>query len=1049
MKTDDPSILAKLKGTGPDLIPLTLKEAEEGDTSHMVRVGNPGSEEAREGRYRVIGEIARGGVGIVMKGHDVDLGRDVAMKVIRDEYSDHPQIVQRFVEEAQIGGQLQHPGIVPVYEIGLKADSRPYFTMKLVKGKTLAALLGERDDITKGRRRYLSIFESVCQTVGYAHARGVIHRDLKPSNVMVGAFGEVVVVDWGMGKVLKHGGVADEKRASIEVDRTIVETVRSDDDASASMVGSVLGTPRYMPPEQARGDLEAVDERSDVFALGGVLCAILTGQPTYAGDGAEVLQKSARGEVQEAIDRLEASGADRELIDLAAECLSPAPTARPAHAGLVAKRIGKYLTSVEDRVQEARIEAAEAEVKAAEERKARRLTALLAAVVLLAVVGAGGAWWWLDQRQQNRENRITAKVDEALREATLHRGQERWPEALGAATRAEELAAEAPEDVRRRAASERANVAREAEAAAREVKLRADNRRLLESLEAARPSEGDARYPTDWSATNRACARAFEVQGIDVDKGTAAEAAELLRARGISTELAAALDGWVVVRSELGEADGAERLSRIADLLDGDPKRNRIRLAILERDAEILKTLASSEDLLDLPVVTLQLLGSGLRNVGAYPEAAEMLERAHRRHPRDFLICLHFARALHQSGHPLDSASFYMAVLALRPDSPVAVSEAGQELINVSEAARAEAVFREGIRRWPEDAILHVQLAMALLLQGRGEDAEAASEAAVRIAPNSAWVRAQRGLILLQRGRSEEAMAQVEEALRLGPDVAQIQWMASTAYGWLNDTKKAYETALRAVELDPTAPWSHLSLTRTMAAMGRQIEAIEVAREAVRRGPQHAETHAALGAALAALRFLDEGIAELRTATRINDRSIDAWLQLMFALFFQGRNIEAAQCIERLRGLGLTEAVLHPQLVELWEKIERRAKAEPRLIAILEGHVQARGAEEMVDAALVGARREWPHAAVQQMKAAFETDREYTADPTKYENHYGGCIAAARAVLGLDDARDLDAKARAEVGAQGLAWLRELLEMRRNEAPHEVVRIMIIWLEGP
>ncbi len=121
--------------------------------------------------------------------------------------------IQRFIEEAQIGGQLQHPGIAPVYELGQFADQRPYFTMKLVKGKTLAALLEAREDWQRIAAKFIGIFEQVCQTMAYAHSRGVIHRDLKPANIMVGAFGEVQVMDWGLAKVLSSGGVADEKRA--------------------------------------------------------------------------------------------------------------------------------------------------------------------------------------------------------------------------------------------------------------------------------------------------------------------------------------------------------------------------------------------------------------------------------------------------------------------------------------------------------------------------------------------------------------------------------------------------------------------------------------------------------------------------------------------------------------------------------------------------------------------------------------------------------------------------------------------------------------------
>jgi len=285
------------------------------------------------GNYQLLGEIARGGMGVILKGHDTDLGRDIAVKVLDPELSKRPEVVQRFVEEAQIGGQLQHPGIVPVYDLGLMADDRPYFTMKLVKGRTLAALFQQRKTPSDNRGRLLAIFESVCQTMAYAHSKGVLHRDLKPANIMVGAFGEVQVVDWGLAKVLHRGGVADERRAKQTL-HTVIETVRSGPGSSGSdsLVGSVMGTPAYMAPEQAQGEIEKLDERADVFSLGAILCEILTGRPPYEELPDEgVLLQAARAKLDPARTRIEACEADPALKRLCLECLSPARAARPAN----------------------------------------------------------------------------------------------------------------------------------------------------------------------------------------------------------------------------------------------------------------------------------------------------------------------------------------------------------------------------------------------------------------------------------------------------------------------------------------------------------------------------------------------------------------------------------------------------------------------------------------------------------------------------------------------------------------------------------------------
>src|SRR5262245_56800560 len=155
---------------------------------------------------RLYDEIARGGMGGILRGRDDGQGRDVAVKVLLEEHRGKPGLVRRFLEEARIAGQLQHPGVVPVYGLGELPDGRPYFQMKVVKGRTLAEQLAARKEPAEDRGRFLKVFEQVCQALAYAHSKGVLHRDLKPANVMVGAFGEVQVMDWGLAKVLASGG---------------------------------------------------------------------------------------------------------------------------------------------------------------------------------------------------------------------------------------------------------------------------------------------------------------------------------------------------------------------------------------------------------------------------------------------------------------------------------------------------------------------------------------------------------------------------------------------------------------------------------------------------------------------------------------------------------------------------------------------------------------------------------------------------------------------------------------------------------------------------
>jgi tetratricopeptide (TPR) repeat protein len=238
--------------------------------------------------------------------------------------------------------------------------------MKLIKGNTLADLLKFAAPVDR-----LAVFEAVAQAVGYAHAHGVIHRDLKPANVMVGSFGEVQVMDWGLAKVLAErprGGVPTD-----DPDATTAPTeVRSPrvSDAICTEAGSVLGTPAFMAPEQAAGELDRIDPRSDVFGLGAILCVLLTGKPPFDGRGAEaVCLNAVRGKTEGAFARLDASGADRDVITLCKRCLAFEPAERPADAEVVAAEVAALRRAAEDRARQAeRDRVAAATVKFVEDR---------------------------------------------------------------------------------------------------------------------------------------------------------------------------------------------------------------------------------------------------------------------------------------------------------------------------------------------------------------------------------------------------------------------------------------------------------------------------------------------------------------------------------------------------------------------------------------------------------------------------------------------------------------------------------------------------------
>jgi serine/threonine protein kinase len=249
-------------------------------------------------RYTLTRLHGEGGLGQVWVARDNDLERDVAFKQIKPERAARPEVWRRFLKEAKITGQLEHPNIVPVYELGHAPENQePFYTMRLVRGQTLREAIadyhrhrkaGQPDPLT--RPKLLQAFVSVCQALNYAHTHGVIHRDLKPDNVILGRFGEVVVLDWGLAKVV---GQTEENVTHLAVD--------AEPQPDATQSGQALGTPAYMAPEQADGRIELIDRRTDIYGLGAILFEVLTGQPPHSGSGtADVLRRIANGETPRA-----------------------------------------------------------------------------------------------------------------------------------------------------------------------------------------------------------------------------------------------------------------------------------------------------------------------------------------------------------------------------------------------------------------------------------------------------------------------------------------------------------------------------------------------------------------------------------------------------------------------------------------------------------------------------------------------------------------------------------------------------------------------------
>lgn len=292
------------------------------------------TEDQKVGRYVLQHELGSGGMGVVIHAHDELLQRDVALKLIRRKFLNQTSIHRRFVNEALLTSRLQHPCIVPIYDLGQTDDGRPFFAMKLISGQSLARILADTPVMLQDRSQLLKIFERVCQSLAYSHSQYILHLDIKPSNIMVGTFGEVHVTDWGLAREFKP------------LDGNCSTSTEKLNDLRAGEVleNNVGGTPAYMSPEQARG--EPVGTSTDVFGLGALLCEILTGRPPYHGKSPKRLHASAMGgKLEDAYYSLDRCKRDARLVDLAKQCLAPRLSARPKSAALVASAVSSYLES--------------------------------------------------------------------------------------------------------------------------------------------------------------------------------------------------------------------------------------------------------------------------------------------------------------------------------------------------------------------------------------------------------------------------------------------------------------------------------------------------------------------------------------------------------------------------------------------------------------------------------------------------------------------------------------------------------------------------------
>jgi eukaryotic-like serine/threonine-protein kinase len=779
---------------------------DSGPADHPAERGRPA---AGADRYELVEEVGSGGIGVVYRSRDGLLGRELAVKVLRESYRDNPDVRHRFIEEARVGSQLQHPAIVPVYDLGWLPDHRPYFTMRLVEGETLAALLRARPDPARDLPRWLGVFCQVCQAVAYSHTRGVVHRDLKPSNVMVGAFGEVQVMDWGFAKILG----AEEQRTERPPEANRSAPVRGHTAASHS--GDLMGTPAYMPPEQARGETTMIDARADVFALGAILCEILTGAPPYVAENPhETCRRAAAGDVGDAYARLDACGADETLRSLANRCLAAAREDRPPDAGVVAREVAAHLTSAEERARRAGLERAAAEVRAQEaqakakaERRARRLTLALA-LSLAAGVGAVAAV----QARADRD-RAAAAADRATRAAAATAGVE--AAAREARGRADEAwgATDYPDRMQRatdaavaafRRADDSAASGLPGEAALTEL---ASARRLVDDLvrhtrliaahagsRQKYANESGNRIPGGnyYTPVADLCNRhdeALRQFGLDPIDGNPDEVVRAVAASRIRDSLLGMLAEW---HSHAGTLS-ATRVSglRVSPAVARDRLARVIRSArqlsggayakwqdLRDRDdVPGLVAFATSPESLNFRPTLLGALGADLLRAKQHAACQTFLRAAVDRHPHD--VWLHYDLYLAcRDARPSDDVGalrHLSAASARLHDSPMFHQRLGTCYAALGSRDQSVAAFRKAIALDPDSSSAHTALGYALRGKNAWDGAVAAFREAVRLSPNDG--RAMVGLIevLAAAGMHAEALDAPLETVRQHPTLARPQ----------------------------------------------------------------------------------------------------------------------------------------------------------------------------------------------------------------------------------------------------------------------------------
>ncbi|MBX9791183.1 MAG: protein kinase [Pirellulales bacterium] len=688
--------------------------------------------EARQ-RYVLMSELGRGGLGRVRLAFDEQLGREVAVKDLLPQSLHAADKIRRFIEEARVTGQLEHPGVVPVYATGLDAEGNPFYAMKRIGGRTLSQAIREFHRLDHGNptrpqhfSELLTVFVSICRTMAFAHRRGVLHRDLKPQNIIVGEFGEAIVVDWGLAKhfvsptdTTLHAEVGE---VSANGNGLLSDDANPNVDAAHTRAGTIVGTIPYMSPEQALA--QPLDARSDIYALGAILFDMLTGSAPFRGERREVLRRVQRGQVPNP-----RSVAPQVPRALAAVCLKA--MARQAD--------DRYQSALELADEVVRFQAGEPVLAYREPWYDRSLRWIKRhrTVVLTAAVGAAvfailiGAWTWQERR---RIEGIATQAAQLVREAHDAQAREDLDTAVARFDQANLILAREP-----RLKIQLVEVDRDREQVAKQrqhVRALADAARVrVELRQAVDEAQFRAMLAARDRAQNRDEANTDELSSSD-DFALAKAAVE----RGLAGDLALSMS-----------SPGAAAL---LELLMPD---ERAEVATNARELRLIAAeLASIDPTAESDQARAQQALASLSKVAADPP----LQALYARRSKYFEL----------AGEPQQAAEARRLAEAIQPSEALDFFLLGDERLAAEDYAAAAESFAEALRLKPERFWAQYFLAATQLQLGQPRDALANLTACISRRPDFAWCYLLRGLARGEIGELKKAEADYARAIELlGP----------------------------------------------------------------------------------------------------------------------------------------------------------------------------------------------------------------------------------------------------------------------------------------